>query len=51
MLTHDSGACLIQNGGPANDDDDDDDSGNDEGQEEGANTVLERVDAPGIIIE
>lgn len=43
MLTHDSGACLIQNGGMGNDDDG--------GNSEDDNPEEERANVPGIIIE
>lgn len=45
MLTHDSGACLIQNGGQDNVDDDDDNGSDDDNEGDGM------ANAPGVIIE
>lgn len=44
MLTHDSGACVIQNGGPGDGDDEDSDSGDD-------HEVSEMRQNQGVIIE
>ncbi|XP_013688936.2 uncharacterized protein LOC106392677 [Brassica napus] len=49
MLTHDSGACVINNGGPGQADEDDDDDDDDDSGED--NEAPELVPNQGVIIE
>lgn len=49
-LTHDSGACLLQNGGPANEDDDDVSDGDDNEAQDPANhgVIIEEIVDGGV---